>query len=134
MRYKGFLILIAICSWLMLIGCCRGESIENAPNTVDTSQMELMYTTAYCLEGTTATGGTTRPGIAACNPHLGDIAMIYTLDGSFLGMYEVTDTGATEGLKNGTVIDVWKANYTHCKGWMKVTGGRVYVLWIHGEG
>ena len=130
---KLIAITLTLVIWLLSIGAERGEKIPYN-TSVDTSEMELMYTTAYILRGTTATGGETRPGIAACNTHLGDIALIYKLDGTYLGMYEVTDTGATEGLKNGTVIDVWKANKTHAKGWMKVTKGRVYVKWIKGEG
>lgn len=133
MRQRAVLITIAVLIWLSSIGAERGELIP-CDTSVDTSEMELMYTTAYCLHGTTATGGQTRPGIAACNTHLGDVALIYKEDGSYLGAYEITDTGATEGLKNGTVIDVWKANKTHCKGWMKVTGGRVYVQWVKGDG
>lgn len=133
MRQRLILIGIVITICITSVGACRREPIPQ-DNTVDTSEMELMYTTAYCLHGTTANGGTTRPGIAACNTHLGEVALIYKEDGSYLGAYEITDTGATEGLKNGTVIDVWKANKTHCKGWMKVTGGRVYVQWVKGDG
>lgn len=132
---RAIAVILLITIWSLSIGACRRE-VPSEPNdmTVDTSGMELMYTTAYCLHGTTATGGTTRPGIAACNTHLGDIALIYTTDGVFLGAYEVTDTGATDGLKAGRVIDVWRANMSHAKGWMKLTDGRVYVQWIRGNG
>ena len=103
-------------------------------NTVDTSEMELMYTTAYCLHGITASGGQTRPGIAACNTHLGDVALVYSTSGVFLGAYEVTDTGSSSGLVAGRVLDVWRANKTHARGWMKLTGGKIYVKWIKGDG
>ena len=125
MRHRAVILIIALICWITTIG---------AGQKADTSGMELMYTTAYCLHGTTATGGTTRQGIAACNTHLGEIALIYSMDGEYLGMYEVTDTGGTEGLEKGKVIDVWKCNYTQCKSWMKLTGGRVYVQWVKGEG
>lgn len=134
MRQRMILIGIMIAICIVSVGACRREVPQEIDNSVDTSGMELMYTTAYCLHGTTATGGTTRPGIAACNTHLGDIALIYTTDGVFLGAYEVTDTGATDGLKAGRVIDVWRANMSHAKGWMKLTDGRVYVQWIRGNG
>ena len=114
---------------ILLIAKGAGE-----PGKVDTSGMQLMHTTAYCLHGITATGGTTRRGIAACNTHVGDIAVIYSTDGKYLGTYEITDTGGTEGLQRGTVIDVWKCNYTQCKSWMKLTNGKVYVQWIEGNG
>ena len=133
MYKRMILIILAVITCMFSVGAERGEPVP-CDTTVDLSEMELMYTTAYILRGTTANGGTTRPGIAACNTHLGDVALIYTVDGRYLGLYEVTDTGATDGLISGTVIDVWRANMTHAKGWMKLTGGRVYVQWMEGDG
>ena len=119
---------------ILLIGILLLAKGAGEPGKVDTSGMQLMHTTAYCLHGVTATGGTTRRGIAACNTHVGDIAVIFSTDGKYLGIYEITDTGGTEGLQRGTVIDVWKCNYTQCKSWMKLTNGKVYVQWIEGNG
>lgn len=119
---------------IFLIGILFLAKGAGEPGKVDASGMQLMHTTAYCLCGTTATGGTTRRGIAACNTHVGDIAVIYSTDGKYLGTYEITDTGGTEGLQRGTVIDVWKCNYTQCESWMKLTNGKVYVQWIEGNG
>ena len=119
---------------IFLIGILFLAKGAGEPGKVDTSGMQLMHTTAYCLHGITATGGTARRGIAACNTHVGDIAVIYSTDGKYLGTYEITDTGGTEGLQGGTVIDVWKCNYTQCESWMKLTNGKVYVQWIEGNG
>ena len=88
---------------VLLFSC--GASRREPVNSVDTSQMQKMYTTAYCLHGITANGGTTRKGICACNTHLGDMAVIYSINGDFLGMYEVTDTGSTEGLTEARCPD-----------------------------
>ncbi len=121
-------ICIIIC--LFSCGAERGERV----NTVDTSQMVTMYTTAYILTGTTATGGTTRPHIAACNTHLGECAYIYTMDGEFLDLVEITDTGITNGLIAGTVIDVWMGSYDEAVAWMAKTGGRCKVLFVKGVG
>lgn len=96
-----------------------------------------MHTTAYILSGTTANGGTTRPGICASSTdHIGDIAIVYTMDGKFLGMYECTDTGAEGGgVRAGVTLDVWRKNMTQATSYMKLTGGYVYVKWIeNGEG
>lgn len=119
---------------IFLIGILLLAKGAAEPGRVDTSGMQLMYTTAYCLKGVTASGGTTHHGIAACDPHVGDIAVIYSIDGKYLDTVEITDRGGTEGLHNGTVIDVWKCNKTQCKSWMRLTGGRVYVQWIEGNG
>lgn len=129
MRYRAKLMFMVILMCLVSCGATGNEI-----NKVDTTNMQLMYTTAYCLHGVTASGGTTHPGIAACNTHLGEVALIYSTDGEYLGMYEITDTGSTDGLNAGTVIDVWRANYTQCQSWMKLTNGRVYVQWVKGVG
>lgn len=89
-----------------------------------------MHTTAYCLHGVTGSGGTTHKGIAACDPYLGQIAMIYTLDGEFLGMFEVTDTGGTDAIRSGKVIDVWFDTLEECKEWMSKTEGKCMCYFV----
>lgn len=123
---------ITLCIIVCLFSCGaeRGERV----NTVDTSQMVTMHTTAYILHGITATGGTTRPHIAACNTHLGECAYIYTMDGEFLDLVEITDTGITNGLIAGTVIDVWFDTYDEAVEWMAKTGGKCKVLFVDGNG
>lgn len=125
---KVLAVLLAVI-WILSIGAERRPEID-----FETAGFQKMHTTAYVIHGTTATGTETRPGICACNPHLGEIAIIYTTDGQYLGMYECLDTGGTEGLQQGTVIDVWRANMTQATNYMKLTGGTVYVKWIEGEG
>ena len=60
--------------------------------------------------------------------------MVYTMDGEFLGYFECNDTGATNGLKKGTVIDIYRTDLERCRDFMKLTGGKVKVQWIAGEG
>lgn len=133
MRKRALICILALIVWAVSIGAERGTIIPY-DNSVDTSYMETMHTTAYYQGHHTATGVPVHPGIAACNTHLGDIAIVYTMDGKYLGTYEVCDTGGTEGLQNGCVLDVWKCNFTQCQTWMKLTGGKVKVQWIKGEG
>lgn len=104
------------------------------PKPVDTSQFERLYTTAYCLDGITANGSPVHVGGCACNPHLGDVAIIYSQGGEYLGTFEVNDVGATNGLINGSVIDIWYPDIDACKAWMAKTEGVVYVQWVHGVG
>ena len=96
---------------------------------------QIMQFTCYCPEscaGTiTASGARVREGILASNrEHLGDGAMLYLKDGTFLGFYECLDTGSGKGLVNGTAVDVWAPNLTKAKELMKLTEGRVMVIWI----
>ena len=130
MRYKTRVILIVLALCLISCGATRGERV----NFVDTSGMQKMHTTAYCLHGVTANGGTTRPHIAACNPHLGDVAIIYSIDGEYLYTAEITDKGITNGLIAGNVIDVWFDTYEEAEEWMRTTGGKCFVLWVDGKG
>lgn len=134
MKKTAICLFIIIVCLLATMGV-RADGLDHS-EVFESEEVEFrkMHTTAYCLHGTTATGGTTRPGIAACNTHVGEIATVYTLDGEYLGQFEITDTGKTEGLKAGKVLDVWFDTYEECKEWMRLTGGKVYVAFTEGEG
>lgn len=97
-------------------------------------QFETIHTTGYLIQGITATGGTTRPGIGANNKHIGELAVCYTLDGEYLTTIEITDTGGSEGMKSGKVLDVWFGSRTEAEEWMRRTGGKIKVRWIQGNG
>ena len=97
-------------------------------------EFETLHTTGYLIQGTTATGGTTRPGIGANNKHVGECAVCYTLEGEYLTTIEITDTGGSEGMKSGKVLDVWFPTKEEAKEWMRRTGGKIKVRWIQGEG
>lgn len=97
-------------------------------------QFETLHTTGYLINGITATGGTTRPGIGANNKHVGELAVCYTLEGEYLTTIEITDTGGSEGMKSGKVLDVWFPTKEDAKEWMRRTGGKIKVRWIQGEG
>ena len=94
-----------------------------------------MHATAYCIHGTTASGKKTRHGLAAARRDLiGKTALVYQrlpgdVIGDLIGIYEVEDTGGTDGLKNGTVIDIWCADEDECQLFMN----RVYEDECHGK-
>lgn len=97
--------------------------------------LEKVKFTCYCPEscpGTvTASGARVREGILASNrEHLGDGAMLYLKDGTFLGFYESLDVGGTDGIRNGKVIDVWMPSLLRVKEMMALTEGEVYIDWI----
>lgn len=126
--------LILLIIWILSVGAERGEEIPY-DNSVDLSDYQKMYVTAYCMGNVTANGSKVHTGGCACNPHLGEVAIVYTTDGKFLGYYECNDTGSTEGLKNGTVIDIYRSNMTQCNSLMKLCkDGFVLVKWVKGNG
>lgn len=130
---KGIVIVLSIILCLVSVGAERREPHYESLD-FEAAGFQKMHTTAYCMGEVTANGSKVHAGGCACNPHLGDVAIIYTLDGKYLGIYECNDTGGTQGLQSGTVIDVYKPNLTMCESWMKLTGGKVYVLWVEGKG
>lgn len=100
---------------------------------------QKMHVTAYYKGHHTANGSAVHEGGCACNPHLGDVAIVYTTSGQYLGIYECNDTGSASGLVNGTTIDIYRSNLTRCQMLMKITAtesgsSMVYVKWVKGDG
>lgn len=97
---------------------------------------EVMSATAYCVGEVTANGSRVHEGGCACSlDRIGQVAIIYTLDGEFIGYFECNDTGAAGGgVRKGTVIDIYRTDYDRCVEFMELTGGKVYVKWIDGKG
>lgn len=131
---KKAVCLIGIIVIFVLSSSVSAESLKWS-EVFDSEEVDFqtLHTTAYCLHGTTATGGTTHYGIAACDPHIGEIASVYTIDGEFLGYYEITDKGGTDAIREGKVIDVWFDSLDECSAWMKKTGGKVKVYFVKGR-
>lgn len=97
-------------------------------------ELKDMYITCYCPESCpgeiTYTGATVREGIAAVTEeHIGDAAIIYTQEGECLGIWECLDKIGT-GKSN--VIDIWVPNMDSCKDYMKLTDGKVKVIFVQG--
>lgn len=72
--------------------------------------------TAYCLDGVTASGEHTRPGICAYRREdLGKLARIYDADGELLGEFLIADTGRKGGaVRKGLAVDIWKPTREEC--------------------
>lgn len=132
---KAFLIIFAIIICIVSVGAERKEVPPDNSIHFEEQGFVKMHTTAYCMGHTTANGSKVHTGGCAVNyEHMGQIAEIYTLDGNFLGLYEVNDVGGTQGLQDGRVIDVYRNNLTQCEMYMKITGGKVWVRFTDGNG
>lgn len=109
---------------------------------VQAEELQKMKLTCYCPESCpgeiTASGARVREGIVASNrEHLGDCAMIYLEDGTFLGYYECLDTGKGKiqpngkgAIEMGYVLDMWRPDLDSCTEMMKLTGGNILVKFI----
>ena len=129
-RKLEFLMIILIIGFIIYTCHCPVEARDHY-----TSDWQKMKFSCYCPEScpgtTTASGEKVREGIiAASKDHMGDCAMVYLMDGTFLGYYECLDTGGSRGIKNGYVIDVWTPNLSKAKELMAITRGECYVEWI----
>ncbi len=107
--------------------------------------LQKAHATAYYQSGTMAEGQQTRDGVCAgAKEYLGCVIVVYQRlpDGSigdYIGMWECLDTGGTDGLKNGTVVDVWQQDLELCQDFMDMVyedgcQGKVYIQVIEGKG
>ena len=92
--------------------------------------------TCYVATGNrTADGTIPYEGIIASNKeHLGQTAMLYTMDGAFIGFFEARDLGGHHMLKNGTAIDVFRDSMDRAYEWVGEYGDYVQIIWIPAEG
>ena len=115
-----------------IVGVCREfeEDISDFSKVeIDALEYHSMIATAYCIDGTTATGTHTRPGVCASKREwFGKTAKVYKNDhgkvGELIGTYTVEDTGGRP-IRNGSVIDIWLPTEDECDQFGRKT---VYVV------
>lgn len=104
------------------------------PNT-DIPLQEVRCTCYLPTGNRTADGTVPYEGIIASNrDHLGDVALLYTLDGEFIGFFECRDIGGHRKLRNGTAIDVYRDNMDRAWDWIHTYGDYIQIIWIEAEG
>ena len=102
------------------------------PNT-DIPFQEVRCTCYLPTGNRTADGTVPYEGIIASNrDHLGDVAVLYSVDGEFIGFFECRDIGGHRKLRNGTAIDVYRDNMDRAWEWVGEWGDYVYIYWIEG--
>ena len=99
-------------------------------------EMQKVRCTCYLPTGhRTADGTVPYEGIIASNrSHLGDMCMIFDMDGNFIALMESRDCGGHRKLRNGTAIDVYRDNMDRAKEWIATYGDYVQIIWIPAEG
>ena len=126
-----------ICTLLVLfIVLTVGYNKANASDIKIPDGCELMRCTCYLPTGNkTADGTVPYEGICASNrEHLGQVAVVYTMDMEFVGYYEARDTGSHEDLQNGTRIDIFRETEEGVREWQQTVGDYVIVQWVSGNG
>ena len=132
---KGIIITIALLACIFFIGASRREPHQEEIDFVGQGFVK-MSATAYCVGHHTADGSAVfEGGCASSLDHIGDVAIVYTIDGEFLGYYFCNDTGG-EKVRSGEILDIYRSDYQRCKEFMQKIGKEqvVYVRWIDGKG
>lgn len=125
-----FLAIVCITS----IGAERNEPRQE---TIDfeANGFQKIYVTAYCVGTHTATGVPVHYGcMAVSKEHLGDVAILYTENAEYLGIFEGNDQGGTDAIREGRVVDVYFPTIELCREFMARTGGVAYIRYISGNG
>ena len=83
----------------------------------------------------TASGGNTFKGsCASSRDHIGDVAALYSKEGYFIGYFDCNDTGGTEAIKTGKVIDIYADSIEEIYRAAEEWGTEYQVLWIEADG
>lgn len=121
----------------MLFGLIVGVLLDIVPpKPLDLPEMTRVRCTCYLPTGNrTADGTIPYEGIIASNrDHLGDVALVWTEEGEWIGYFECRDIGGNSRLKNGTAIDVYRDNMDRAKEWVATYGDYVRIIWVEAEG
>ena len=104
------------------------------PVTPFGDDLQKVRCTCYLPTGNkTADGTVPYEGICASNrDHLGDVAVLYSVDGEFIGFFECRDVGGHRKLQNGTAIDIYRDDMDRAWEWVGEWGDYVYIYWIEG--
>lgn len=99
-------------------------------------EMQTVRCTCYLPTGNkTADGTVPYEGIIASNrEHLGDTALLYTMEGQFIGFFEARDCGGNRKLRNGSAIDVFRNDMAGAKEWIRTYGDYVQIIWLEADG
>ena len=100
------------------------------------AEPQTVRCTCYLPTGhKTADGTVPYEGIIASNrDHLGDMALLLTMEGELIGMFECRDIGGNKKLRNGTGIDVYRDNMDRAWEWVHEYGDYIQIVWIPAEG
>lgn len=99
-------------------------------------EMQTVRCTCYVATGhRTADGTVPYEGIIASNrDHLGDMCLIFDMDGNFIDMFESRDIGGHKMLRNGTAIDVYRDSMDRAWEWVHKYGDFVQIVWLEADG
>ena len=128
-------LLKVLISLILAAGSFRNDTYEEI-QPEEQPELQLIRATCYCSTGNpTASGVMPYYGvIAGRQEDLGKIAILYTTEKEYIGIFEFRDTGGHQRLKDGTAIDVYLGELDRCYEWIDEYGDYVYIQIIEAEG
>ena len=61
-------------------------------------------------------------------------AILYTIDGNYIGIFECRDIGGHYKLRDSTGIDIYRDDMSRAKEWTATYGDYVLVQWVEAGG
>lgn len=94
---------------------------------------QVMRCTCYLPTGNRCYDGhLTVKGVISSNvEHIGQTAILYTLDDELIGVFECHDIGGNVMLRNGTAIDLYRDTIEEAREWIATYGDYVKVRWVN---
>lgn len=117
--------LIVACSFLFPVSVSGGD---NSP--------VKMRVTCYLPTGNPTASGVMpfKGGCAAKRDWMGCAAVLYTLDGEYIGVWDINDTGGHDRIKSGKSVDLFMPTMEEAKEWIREYGDYLLVQIIPAEG
>lgn len=121
---------------MLMVLTILGQNGKVAPEQLSVTEPALIRATVYLPTGNpTASGVMPYEGVLAGRKEdIGKAAILYNSDMELIGVFEFCDTGSAKGLKNGTVIDVYRDSVESYREWVATYGDYVYIQYIDAEG
>jgi 3D (Asp-Asp-Asp) domain-containing protein len=96
-------------------------------------EAQVMRCTCYLPTGYSCYDGhpTVKGVISSNTDHVGQTAILYTLEDELIGVFECHDIGGNVMLRNGTAIDVYRDTMSEALEWVGTYGDYVKVRWIY---
>lgn len=131
---RGSLLIVLIVILVIAQGAERNEPHRESIDWQGQGFQKIKVT-AYCCGTHTATGVPVHYGcMAVSKEHLGDCAVLYTIDGEYIDIFEGNDQGGTDAIRESRVVDIYFPTLEECQEFMARTGGVAYIKYIPGKG
>lgn len=105
--------------------------LPEPPQMPTAAEATVMRCTCYLPTGNRCYDGhPTVKGVISSNvEHVGQTAILFTMEDELIGVFECHDIGGNVQLRNGTAIDVYRDTMDEALEWVAIYGDYVKVLW-----